>query len=148
MYFHAVKSTAHPPFIGAFSHSTDCIVKKNNNTHLHLCKHVVSCWKRNSGLTQKLHLQTIKHTENLMFVTKWSPSGYHLGTIPDRLGTLLHHLVTLLDHSTRPFRDPTSGQQVDMKWPASVQQVVSKWSSSGQQVVSTWPSSGHQVVTN
>ena len=26
MYFHAVKSTAHPPFIGAFSHSTDCIV--------------------------------------------------------------------------------------------------------------------------
>ena len=119
-------------------HTMNFIVREGGfstycNTHLHLCKHVVSCWKRNSGLKQKLHLQTIKHTDIREFnvchqvVSKWSPSGYHLGTIPDRLGTLLHHLVTLLDHSTRPFRDPTSGQQVDMKWPASVQQVVSKW---------------------
>ena len=29
MYFHAVKSTAHPPFIGAVGHSTDCIVKQS-----------------------------------------------------------------------------------------------------------------------
>ena len=29
MYFHAVKSTAHPPFIGALGHSTDCIVKQS-----------------------------------------------------------------------------------------------------------------------
>ena len=51
MYFHVVKSTAHPPFIGALGHSTDCIVKQsytfafvqaccetaftNNQAHLH-----------------------------------------------------------------------------------------------------------------
>ena len=35
MYFHAVKSTAHPPFIGALGHNTDCI--GNNNTHLQAC---------------------------------------------------------------------------------------------------------------
>ena len=29
MYFHAVKSTAHPPFIEALGHSTDCIVKQS-----------------------------------------------------------------------------------------------------------------------
>ena len=29
MYFHAVKSTAHPPFIGVLGHSTDCIVKQS-----------------------------------------------------------------------------------------------------------------------
>ena len=29
MYFHAVKSTAHPPFIGALGHSTDYIVKQS-----------------------------------------------------------------------------------------------------------------------
>ena len=66
MYFHEVKSTAHPPIIGALGHSTDCIVKQWNTTainiYLHSCKHVVSCWKRNSGLKQKLHVQTIEHT--------------------------------------------------------------------------------------
>ena len=35
MYFHLVKSTAHPPFIGALGHNTDCI--GNNNTHLQAC---------------------------------------------------------------------------------------------------------------
>ncbi len=30
MYFHAVKSTAHPPIIGALGHSNDFIVKQPN----------------------------------------------------------------------------------------------------------------------
>ena len=30
MYFHAVKSTAHPPIIGALGHCTDFIVKQPN----------------------------------------------------------------------------------------------------------------------
>ena len=30
MYFHGVKSTAHPPIIGTLGHSTDCIVKQPN----------------------------------------------------------------------------------------------------------------------
>ena len=30
MYFHGVKSTAHPPIIGALGHSTNCIVKQPN----------------------------------------------------------------------------------------------------------------------
>ena len=30
MYFHAVKSTAHPPIIGALGHSTDFIVRQPN----------------------------------------------------------------------------------------------------------------------
>ena len=30
MYFHEVKSTAHPPIIGALGHSTDFIVKEPN----------------------------------------------------------------------------------------------------------------------
>ena len=66
MYFHGVKSTAHPPIKGALGHSTDCIVEQPNtaayNVCLHSCKRIVSCWKRNSGLKQKLHLQTMKHT--------------------------------------------------------------------------------------
>ena len=30
MYFHGMKSTAHPPIIGALGHSTDFIVKEPN----------------------------------------------------------------------------------------------------------------------
>ena len=71
MYFHGVKSTAHPPIIGALGNSTNCIVKQPNtaanNICLHSCKRIVSCWKRNSGLKQKLHLQTSKHTGRSIF---------------------------------------------------------------------------------
>ena len=71
MYFHGVKSTAHPPIKGALGHSTDCIVEQPNtaanNICLHSCKRIVSCWKRNSGLKQKLHLQTSKHTGKRIF---------------------------------------------------------------------------------
>ena len=66
MDFHGVKSTAHPPIIGALGHSTDFIVKQPNtaviNIYLVWCNHAVSCWKRSCRLKQQLHLQTIKHT--------------------------------------------------------------------------------------
>ena len=55
MYFHAVKSTAHPPFIGALGHSTDCIVKQS-----YIFAFVQACCVL---LEEKLHLQTIKHTD-------------------------------------------------------------------------------------
>ena len=55
MYFHAVKSTAHPPFIGALGHSTDCIVKQS-----YTFAFVQACCVL---LEEKLHLQTIKHTD-------------------------------------------------------------------------------------
>ena len=101
MYFHGVKSTAHPPIIGALGHSTDCIVKQPNTSaikiYLHSFKHVVSRWKRNSGLKQRLHLQRIKHTDIrkfkvclvciLLFGPKihvfrhsWANSGHLFGT--------------------------------------------------------------------
>ena len=55
MYFHAVKSTAHPPFIGALGHSNDCIVKQS-----YTFAFVQACCVL---LERKLHLQTIQHTE-------------------------------------------------------------------------------------
>ena len=55
MYFHAVKSTAHPPFIGALGHSTDFIVKQS-----YTFEFVQAC---RVLLEEKLHLQTIKHTD-------------------------------------------------------------------------------------
>ena len=71
MYFHGVKSTAHPPIKGALGHSTDCIVEQPNTAAykvcLHSCKRIVSCWKRNSGLKLKLHLRTSKHTGRRIF---------------------------------------------------------------------------------
>ena len=55
MYFHAVKSTAHPPFIGALGHSTDCIVKQSYTfAFVQACCVLVE---------EKLHFQTIKHTD-------------------------------------------------------------------------------------
>ena len=35
MYFHGVKSTAHPPIMGALGHRTDCIVKQPNYCDFH-----------------------------------------------------------------------------------------------------------------
>ena len=55
MYFHEVKSTAHPPFIGALGHSTNCIVKQS-----YTFEFVQAC---RVLLEEKLHLQTIKHTD-------------------------------------------------------------------------------------
>ena len=103
MYFHAVKSTAHPPFIGALGHSTDCIVKQS-----YTFASMQACCVL---LEEKLHLQTIKHTDIRKFNVR--PFG----------------------DPTRPFGDPTSGQQVVSKLSTSDQQVVSRWSLSGQQVV-------------
>ena len=57
MYFHAVKSTAHPPFIGALGHNTDCIVKQS-------FAFVQACCVL---LEEKLHLQAIKHTDIRIF---------------------------------------------------------------------------------
>ena len=37
MYFHAVKSTAHPPIIGALGRSTDYIVKQPNTEVINIC---------------------------------------------------------------------------------------------------------------
>ena len=54
MYFHAVKSTAHPPFIGALGHSNDCIVKQS-----YIFGFMQACCVL---LEEELHLQTIKHT--------------------------------------------------------------------------------------
>ena len=66
MYFIGVKSTTHPPIMGTLGQGTDFIEKRPNtaviNIYLHSCQHFVSCWMSNSGLKQKLHLQTIKHT--------------------------------------------------------------------------------------
>ena len=66
MYFHAVKSTAHPPIIGLLGHSTDFIVKQPKTAtiriDLYSCSLILCCSKRNSGLMQKLHVQTIKYT--------------------------------------------------------------------------------------
>ena len=36
MYFHAVKSTAHPPIIGALGHSTDFILKQPNTVVINI----------------------------------------------------------------------------------------------------------------
>ena len=44
MYFHAVKSTAHPPFIGALGHNTDCIVKQSLTFALQFLDQLVSKW--------------------------------------------------------------------------------------------------------
>ena len=53
MYFHEVKSTAHPPIIGAQGHSTVCIGKQPNTVAINIyftsCKPALSCWRRNSG---------------------------------------------------------------------------------------------------
>ena len=66
MYFHGVKSTAHPPIIGLLGHSTDFIVKQPKTAtikiDLYSCSLILCCSKRNSGLMQKLHVQTIKYT--------------------------------------------------------------------------------------
>ena len=42
--------------------------------------------------------QAIGHQYFDQLVSKWSASGYHLGTLLDRLGTLQDPLGTLLDH--------------------------------------------------
>ena len=54
MYFHGVKSTAHPLIIGALGHSTDCIVKQS-----YIFGFMQACCVL---LEEELHLQTIKHT--------------------------------------------------------------------------------------
>ena len=63
MYFHGVKSTAHPPIIGTLGHSTDFIVKQPNmaaiKIYLYLCTLLLCYCKRNSGLMQKLHLPKV-----------------------------------------------------------------------------------------
>ena len=62
MYFHAVKSTAHPPFIGVLGHSTDCIVKQSYTfAFVQACCVLVE---------EKLHFQTIKHTDIRKFNVK------------------------------------------------------------------------------
>ena len=45
MYFHEVKSTAHPPIIGALGHSNDCISKQamKHNSHKYLFTFVQAC---------------------------------------------------------------------------------------------------------
>ena len=57
MYFHEVKSTAHPPIKGALGHSTDLTKKQPNRAaikiYLDLCNPAVSCWKRCSGCSRK-----------------------------------------------------------------------------------------------
>ena len=94
MYFHGVKSTAHPPIMGTLGQGTDFIEKRPNtaviNIYLHSCQHFVSCWMSNSGLKQKLHLSSKLALENVMFVhhvffsyqvvTKWPPSNYQVVT--------------------------------------------------------------------
>ena len=94
MYFHGVKSTAHPPIMGTLGQGTDFIEKQPNtaviNIYLHSCQHFVSCWMSNSGLKQKLHLSSKLALENVMFVhhvffsyqvvTKWPPSNYQVVT--------------------------------------------------------------------
>ena len=48
MYFHGVKSTAHPPIKGALGHSTDFILKQPNTAVINICllwyNHAVYCW--------------------------------------------------------------------------------------------------------
>ena len=94
MYFHGVKSTAHPPIMGTLGQGTDFIEKRPNtaviNIYLHSCQHFVSCWMSNSGLKQKLHLSSKLALENVMFVhhvffsyqvvTNWKPSGHQMVT--------------------------------------------------------------------
>ena len=89
------------------------------------------------------------------YYLKWSPSGYHLGTLPDRLGTLLDHLVTSINHSRtlsdhlgtlldhlETLPDYLGTLPLVRKWSSSGQQVVIKKSASGQQVVSKESASG------
>ena len=140
MYFHGVKSTAHPPIMGTLGHSTDFIEKRPNtaviNIYLHSCQHFVSCWKRNSGLKQKQHLRTIKHTgirkcnvrPSCLFLlpsghqvaTKQLPSGHQLETKWSPSGPLTMMTKTFLPKKFKPS------------------QVVTMWSPCGHQVVTKW----------
>ena len=140
MDFHGVKSTAHPPIMGRLGQGTDFIEKRPNtaviNIYLHSCQHFVSCWKRNSGLKQKQHLRTIKHTgirkcnvrPSCLFLlpsghqvaTKQLPSGHQLETKWSPSGPLTMMTKTLLPKKFKPS------------------QVVTMWSPCGHQVVAIW----------
>ena len=134
MYFHGVKSTAHPPIMGTLGHSTDFIKKRPNtaviNIYLHSCQHFVSCWKRNSGLKQKQHLRTIKHTgirkcnvrPSCLFLL---PSGHQLET--KSLGPSGHQMVT--KWSTHNVDKNVFAKEVQAK--PSGHHVVTSWSPSG-----------------
>ena len=73
--FESWKNTAHPPIIGAFGHSTDCIVKQPKTAtikiYLYSYNPVLCCHKRNSGLSCRSYMykQSSTHAlENLNFV--------------------------------------------------------------------------------
>ena len=65
--FESWKNTAHPPIIGAFGHSTDCIVKQPKTAtikiHLYSYNPVLCCHKRNSGLSCRscMYKQSLVH---------------------------------------------------------------------------------------
>ena len=139
MYFHGVKSTAHPPIMGTLGQGTDFIEKRPNteviNIYLHSCQHFVSCWMSNSGLKQKLHLSSKLALENVMFVhhvffsyvprchqvaTKQLPSGHQLETKWSPSGPLTMMTKTFLPKKFKPS------------------QVVTMWSPCGHQVVTKW----------
>ena len=89
MYFREVKSTAHPPIIGALGHNTDCIEKTSYTfAFVQACCVLVE---------EKLHFQTIKHTDIRKFKVRlvcillfgpkihvfrhsWANSGHLFGT--------------------------------------------------------------------
>ena len=62
----AIKIDLYLCTLGALGQSTDFIVKQPNTVaikiDLYLCTLLLCCRKRNSGLMQKLHVQTIKYT--------------------------------------------------------------------------------------
>ena len=138
MYFHGVKSTAHPPIMGTLGQGTDFIEKRPNteviNIYLHSCQHFVSCWMSNSGLKQKLHLSSKLALENVMFVhhvffsyqvvTKWPPSNYQVVTNWKPSG----HQVVHSQWWQKRFYQRSSSQA---KWSPCGHHVVTKWSPSG-----------------